>query len=307
MTKTPFLKMHGTGNDFVVLDARTRGISLSPEQAIKLCDRHFGIGCDTLVILRKPPPLAGEGMGGGAMNKAMLNLTPPPPTLPPQEGEGKLADVAVEFINADGSVSATCGNASRCVAELMMGETGRSDARLETKAGVLETRRAGDGGITVNMGAPKWGWADIPLSESRNTLHLGLAEGLLMDPVAIQMGNPHAIFFVHDLHHIKLAEWGPKLEHHPLFPERVNVSAVQVLSENRLKMQVWERGVGLTMACGSGACAAVVAATLRGLTQRQVEVELPGGTLAIDWQDGEPGNVLMSGAVARVFEGVIEL
>ena len=271
--KTPFLKMHGTGNDFVIIDGRKHHIVLTSEQAARLCDRHFGIGCDTLVILR-------------------------PSTT---------ADVAVEFINADGSVSATCGNASRCVAELVMGETGRNEARLETKAGVLTTTRAGDGGITVNMGAPKWGWADIPLSESRNTLHLGLAEGLLMDPVAIHMGNPHAIFFVNDLHHIKLAEWGPKLEHHPLFPERVNVSAVQVISENRLKMRVWERGVGLTMACGSAACAAVVAATLRGLTHRQVAVELPGGTLAIDWQGGDNGHVLMSGAVARVFEGIIEL
>ncbi|MFM9890358.1 MAG: diaminopimelate epimerase [Rickettsiales bacterium] len=273
MTKTPFLKMHGTGNDFVILDGRTQGVSLSKEQAVRLCDRHFGIGCDTLVILRP----------------------------------SKTVDVAVEFMNADGSMSATCGNASRCVAELVMGETGRSDARLETKAGVLETHRAADGGITVNMGAPKWGWADIPLSESRNTMHLGLAEGLLMDPVAINMGNPHAIFFVHDLHHIKLAEWGPKLEHNALFPARVNVSAVQVMGDNRLKMMVWERGVGLTMACGSGACAAVVAATLRGLTHRQVDVELPGGTLAIDWQPGDAGDVLMSGPVARVFEGEIEI
>lgn len=302
--KTPFLKMHGTGNDFVVLDGRKRELSIDKQTAARLCDRHFGIGCDTLVILRKPSPHAGEGMGGGAMNKAMPNLTPPPPN---QGGEGIPADVAVEFMNADGSVSATCGNASRCVAELVMGETGRSDARLETKAGILETKRAADGGITVNMGAPKWGWADIPLSESRNTMHLGLAEGLLMDPVAVNMGNPHAIFFVHDLHHIKLAEWGPKLEHHPLFPERVNVSAVQVMADNRLKMQVWERGVGLTMACGSGACAAVVAAALRGLTHRQVEVELPGGTLHIDWQPGEPGDVLMSGSVARVFEGEISI
>ena len=277
MTKTPFLKMHGTGNDFVVLDARTRSVSLDKNAIIQMCDRHFGIGCDTLVLL---------------------------------EPSAK-ADVAVKFYNGDGSLSSTCGNASRCVADLVMRDSGAATARIETIAGVLEASRGDDGAITVNMGSPKWDWRDVPLSESRNTLHLGLEEGLLADPVAISMGNPHAIFFVRDLAHIKMAEWGAKLEYHALFPERANISAVQVISPTHLKMLVWERGVGLTMACGSGACAALVAAVRRGLTERKATLELPGGSLTVDWQPDPTntthGQVFMSGAVAYVFEGVIDL
>ncbi len=271
MTSLSFRKMHGTGNDFVVLDARANPLSLSEAQVRRLCDRHFGIGCDTLVVLDK----ATEG------------------------------DVATRFYNSDGTLSATCGNASRCVADIVMRETGREAVQLSTGGGLLEATRAADGGITVNMGAPKLEWQQIPLSESRNTLHLGLEQGLLMDPVAVNMGNPHAIFFVHDLHHIKLADWGPKLEHHPLFPQRANISAVQALSPSHIKMVVWERGVGLTLACGSAACAAVVAGVRREITSRNVQVDVPGGSLQVEWpQDGE---VRMSGGVAYVFEGQIEI
>ena len=277
MTKTPFLKMHGTGNDFVVLDARKHAVALNKEAIVKICDRHFGIGCDTLVVLEP----------------------------------SKTADVAVKFYNGDGSLSSTCGNASRCVADLVMRESGANAATIETIAGVLNATKTDDGAITVNMGTPKWDWRDVPLAESRNTLHLGLEEGLLFDPVAVSMGNPHAIFFVRDLVHIKMADWGPKLEHNKLFPERANISAVQIISPTHLKMVVWERGVGLTMACGSGACAALVAAVRRGLSERKVTIELPGGSLTVEWQadaSGEThGQVLMSGAVAHVFEGVIDL
>jgi len=192
-----------------------------------------------------------------------------------------------------------------------MGESGAKTARLETIAGILAANKNGDGAITVNMGTPKWEWRDVPLSESRNTLHLGLEEGLLSDPVGVSMGNPHAVFFVRDLAHIKMAEWGANLEHHPLFPERANISAVQIISPTQFKMQVWERGAGLTLACGSGACAAVVAAVRRGLSERQVAVALPGGTLNVDWQadasGATHGQVLMSGAVSYVFEGNIDL
>jgi diaminopimelate epimerase len=274
MTKTPFLKMHGTGNDFVVLDGRTRGVSLDMQAVVRLCDRHFGIGCDQLVVL----------------------------------GTSKAADAAMTIFNADGSEISTCGNATRCVADFLMRESGKSESTIETKAGVRSGTRSENGDVTVNMGAPRWEWREIPLSESRNTLHLGLEEGLLADPVAINMGNPHAIFFVRDLAHVKIVEWGAKLEHHPLFPDRVNVSAVQVLGPNQLKMAVWERGTGITLACGSAACAAVVAGARRDVCQRRAEVELPGGTLTVEWQQGiGNGEVLMSGPVAYVFEGEIEI
>lgn len=264
--------MHGTGNDFVVLDARKAGLVIASDQARRLADRHFGIGCDQLLLL---------------------------------EPSSK-ADVRMRIFNADGSEISTCGNASRCVADFMMKESGGDKASIETSAGIVTGTREGEL-IRVNMGAPKFGWQQIPLSESRNTEHLGLQEGLLMDPVAVNMGNPHAIFFVRDLNHIRMGEWGPKLEHNPLFPQRANISAVQVISPQKVKMVVWERGAGLTMACGSAACAAVVAGTLRELTARKLEVELPGGTLNVEWQQGEPGDVLMSGPVAYVFEGEISL
>lgn len=274
--KTPFLKMHGTGNDFVVLDARARAVALTSEDVKRLADRHFGIGCDQLLVLK-------------ASDKA---------------------EAFMQIFNADGSQISTCGNATRCVADFLMKESGRSEATLETGAGTRSGKRLANGDVEVNMGAPKFGWAEIPLAETRNTMHLGLEVGLLMDPVAVNMGNPHAIFFVRDLAHVKMAEWGPKLEHHPLFPERANISAVQVMEDSRIKMLVWERGTGITLACGSAACAAVVAGVRRGLIHPQCTVDLPGGTLAIDWQktDGAAsGDVRMSGPVAYVFSGEIEI
>lgn len=268
--QTPFIKMHGTGNDFVVLDSRSRPLRMDAETARRLADRHFGIGCDQLVLLEK----------------------------------SSVAEVRMRIFNADGSEITTCGNATRCVADFMMRETGGDEAIIETGAGVLSGTRA-ENGVRVNMGAPRFGWQEIPLSESRNTLHLGLQEGLLMDPVAVNMGNPHAIFFVRDLHHIKMAEWGPLLEHNPLFPQRANISAVQVLSPTHMKMVVWERGTGLTMACGSAACAAAVAGVQRELTEREVQVDVPGGTLHVHYT--KEGPVLMSGPVAYVFAGEIAL
>lgn len=276
MTKLTFQKMHGAGNDFIVVDARSTALTLKPAQATFLCDRHLGIGCDTLVILEQSTD----------------------------------ADVAVRFINGDGSISATCGNATRCVADLLMRETGKDSTRIATGVGVLTASRNAAGLITVNMGTPKFGWAEIPLSESRNTMHLGLEMGLLADPVAVNMGNPHAIFFVRDLAHIKMGEWGAALEHHPLFPERANISAVQVLGDNHIKMAVWERGAGLTLACGSAACAAVAAGVRRGVIHPECTVDLPGGTLEIQWQknsDSSGGDIFMSGPVAYVFEGVVTI
>lgn len=271
--KLSFLKMHGTGNDFVVLDGRAQPLAITAQQAQRLADRHFGIGCDQLVLLER----------------------------------SDAAEVKMRIFNADGGEIATCGNATRCVADFLMRESGKDRASIETNAGIRAGARMEDGGVQVTMGAPQLEWQQIPLSESRNTLHLGLQEGLLMDPVAVSMGNPHAIFFVRDLAHIKMGEWGPKLEHHPLFPQRANISAVQLLSASHAKMLVWERGAGLTMACGSAACAAVVAGVLRELTGRTLAIDLPGGRLQVEWQAGEGGEVLMRGPVAYVFEGAISL
>jgi diaminopimelate epimerase len=229
LSKTPFLKMHGTGNDFVLLDARARDVSMTAELAKWLSDRHFGIGCDQLLVLKK----------------------------------SSKAEAYMQIFNADGSEISTCGNATRCVADFLMRESGYLQATIETGAGIRTGKRADNGDVEVNMGAPRLGWQEIPLSESRNTLHLGLEVGLLSDPVAVNMGNPHAIFFVRDLAHVKMAEWGEKLEHNPLFPERANISAVQVMDANHIRMQVWERGTGITLACGSAACAAVVAGVAR--------------------------------------------
>ena len=272
--KTPFLKMHGTGNDFVLLDARNRGLNLDRETVKRVADRHFGIGCDQLLVLKK----------------------------------SDTADAFMQIFNADGSEISTCGNATRCVADFLMRETGKETASIATDAGIRTGNRHAQGDVQVNMGAPKFGWQQIPLSETRNTSHLGLEAGLLMDPAAVNMGNPHAIFFVRDVSHVKMAEWGPKLEHHPLFPERANISAVQVLGDGAIRMMVWERGTGLTLACGSAACAAVVAGVRRGLIGATCEVELPGGSLHVEWQktdNATGGDVLMRGPVAYVFTGEI--
>lgn len=267
-----FLKLHGSGNDFVLLDARAEALSLTTAQVIALSDRHTGIGCDQLLVLH-------------ASDSAQARM---------------------QIFNADGSEIATCGNATRCVGDFLMRESGRAEATIETLAGIRACWREESGGVRVNMGTPKLEWRDIPLAESRNTLHLGLEEGLLFDPVAVNMGNPHAIFFVRDLSAIRMGQWGPKLEHHPLFPARANISAVQVIDEAHLRLVVWERGTGLTLSCGSAACAAVVAGVRRGLCGREAQVALPGGTLSIHWESASNA-VTMGGPVAYVFTGQIDL
>ncbi|MFZ4124496.1 MAG: diaminopimelate epimerase [Rickettsiales bacterium] len=270
MSNIPFQKMHGTGNDFVVIDVRKHALKIDEALAKHLADRRLGIGCDQLVVI----------------------------------DNSKTADAYMHIYNCDGSKISTCGNASRCVGDMLMRELKKDKVTIETGAGVVNATRIGADLVQVDMGEPKWDWQQIPLSESRNTLHLGLEEGGLMDPVAVNMGNPHAIFFVRDTNFVRMGEWGKKLEVNPLFPERANISAVQVLDANRLRMKVWERGTGETLACGSAACAAVVAAVRRELCARKVSVELPGGTLEIEWIQGEGnGRVLMTGPVAYVFKG----
>ena len=266
----PFRKMHGLGNDFIVFDARQRPLALTSADARALADRHTGIGADTIVVI---------GQAGTAD-----------------------ADVSVRFINADGGEVATCGNASRCVAALMFAETGSDNVRIATTAGILEAWRDG-GNVAVDMGAPKLDWSQIPIARAADTLHLPI-DGPLADPVGVNMGNPHAVFFVPDADAVDIATLGRPVEYHPLFPERVNVEVATVQSPDRIRMRVWERGVGITQACGSGACATLVAAVRRGLTGRKAILVLDGGELTIEWRDDD--HVIMTGPAATSFIGEID-
>jgi diaminopimelate epimerase len=191
------------------------------------------------------------------------------------------------------------------VAWLLMEETGRNDFSLETRHGVLDCTRDANGHVTVDMGPAKFDWQDIPLAEARDTLHMGVSEGTLNDPVGVSMGNPHAVFFVDDVGAIAIETLGPALEHHPLFPERANIGVATVQDAAHMRLRVWERGAGLTLACGSGACAAVVAAARRGLTGRKVAVEVDGGELTIEWLE-DTGHVLMTGPTAISFSGALD-
>jgi len=267
----PFVKMHGLGNDFVVVDARD-GRKVTPALARALADRREGVGCDQVIVIE--PSLTGAG------------------------------DAALRFFNADGSTSGACGNGTRCVARLLMDERGTDHVALETEAGTLDAGTARGGLVTVDMGPARTEWRDLPLAHAADTLHLGIAEGPLADPVAVGMGNPHAVFFVDDVAAVDMARHGPRVERNALFPERTNVEAVQVIDRTHLRMRVWERGVGVTRACGTGACAALVAAARRNLTDRRAEVMLDGGPLTVEWLDD--GHVLLTGPVATVFRGTFE-
>jgi diaminopimelate epimerase len=267
-----FLKMHGLGNDFVVLDARTRPLVLTEAVVQAIADRRTGVGFDQLVVLE-----------------------------PAKDG---LADVFMRIYNADGSTVGACGNVTRCVAALLMAETGRSQAVIETVAGLLDAQAAEGGMIAVDMGPARLDWREIPLAEAVDTNHLPLTLGGLADPVGVGMGNPHAVFFVPDAEAALVAEIGPQVEHHPLFPERTNVEFAQILSPERIRMRVWERGAGITMACGTGACATLVAAARRGLTGRAAEVVLDGGSLFIEWLKDD--HVLMTGPATLAYGGTLD-
>lgn len=264
-----FRKMHGLGNDFVIIDQRDGAASLTPEQVARFGHRRFGIGFDQLVHI-KPPRSPGTG-------------------------------AFLEMYNADGSPLESCGNATRCVASLLMDETGLVTCALETVAGLLHCRRAGEGRITADMGPPRLEWNEIPLAAANDTLHLPL-DG---DPVAVSMGNPHCVFFVDDDAGLAPETRGAAIERNPLFPQRTNVEFARILSPEKIRMRVWERGTGVTLACGTGACATLVAAARRGLTGRRAELVLDGGNLFIDWRETD-GHVLMTGPVSEVFTGEIE-
>jgi diaminopimelate epimerase len=260
-----FLKMHGLGNDFVVIDARGRADPATPALARALGDRRRGVGFDQLVTIT----------------------------------DDETAAARLTFRNADGSTAGACGNATRCVAALLMRESGEREATLRTEAGLLAAWREADGRVTAAMGAPVFDWRAIPLARPADVDALPLPGA----PSAVSMGNPHCVLFVEDAEAAPVETRGPELERDPLFPERCNIEFVQVLDRARVRARVWERGSGVTLACGSGACALVAAGVRRGLLDRRVTVELDGGTLEIAWPEG--GAVEMTGPTATVFEGTL--
>ena len=268
----PFIKMHGLGNDFVVIDARAGSLDLSNAEAAAIANRRTGVGCDQLIVLEPP--------------------------------RDEHADVFMAIRNADGTDAEACGNATRCVASMIMRENTTRHTIIETVAGLLDAETADEKLISVDMGPARLDWRDIPLGKAIDTLHLGIQSGPLRDPVGVNIGNPHAVFFVDDADAIDLQTHGPLLEHHALFPERANIGVAQVISQHQIRLRVWERGVGETAACGSGACAAMVAACRRKLTARNADVVLNGGTLAMQWLPD--GHVEMTGPVAISFNGVID-
>jgi diaminopimelate epimerase len=262
--RIPFRKMHGLGNDFVVIDARETPLAITTRRAAALADRRTGVGCDQLIVLEP----------------------------------SSVADVRMRIFNNDGSEVEACGNASRAVG-LLLGGT----KSIETLGGLIRSD-AGEGGVSVDMGMPRFGWQEIPVSYAMDTLELPLGWEELENPVAVNVGNPHAVFFVPDADAVELDRLGPIIEKDAVFPERVNVNVASVVGPDHLKLRVWERGAGLTRACGTGACATAVAAIRRKLTGRKVRVDLPGGPLDIAWPDG--GSIIMTGPAAFSFDGSFE-
>ncbi|MEO6040287.1 MAG: diaminopimelate epimerase [Croceibacterium sp.] len=263
--RTAFIKMHGLGNDFVVLDSRVQALPpLTPATARALADRRTGIGCDQVVLIE-------------------------PSTT---------ADLKMRIFNADGGEVSSCGNATRAVALL----EGRP-VQIETIGGMLRAH-PGEGGIAVDMGVPRFEWDEVPLAYAMDTAALPVAWDELERPAAVNIGNPHAVFFVPDCDAVPLERLGPTIEMDPLFPERVNVNVATLDSRHAIRLRVWERGAGLTRACGTGACATAVAAMRGGLADRRVDVTLPGGTLGIAW--GEDGHVTMTGPAAESFRGTFD-
>jgi diaminopimelate epimerase len=268
----PFRKMHGLGNDFVVIDRRRADLRVDVAAARALADRRTGIGCDQVILIDRPRDPAAQAF--------------------------------MRILNADGSEAAACGNGTRCIARLIAEETGHSLVRIETVAGLLEAELLIDTRVAVDMGPARTLWREIPLARAMDTLSVDLAAGELANPVCTSIGNPHATFFVADADAVDLAELGPVLEHDDLFPDRANIGVATVENRERIRLRVWERGAGITRACGTGACAALVAAHRRGLTGWHATVALDGGELDIVWRDD--GHVVMTGPATLAFEGSID-
>jgi len=275
--KIPFTKMHGTGNDFVVFDAIRHVVSLSPEKVRRLADRHTGVGCDQVLVVERP-------------------------TRPD-------VDFRYRIFNADGEEVEQCGNGARCFARFVRshGLTDKDEIAVETQCGIIRPRLEPDGQVTVNMGAPRFEPGEIPLqAPARATTYELDVAGRLIEVSALSLGNPHAVQIVADVECAPVTTQGAAIERHPRFPRRVNAGFMQIVDRRHIRLRVFERGVGETRACGSGACAAVVAGRQRGLLDATVEVSLPGGVLRIAWAgEGEP--VWMTGPAASVFDGSIDI
>jgi diaminopimelate epimerase len=275
---TTFLKMHGLGNDFVIFDARIFPLPLDPATAKIVADRKRGIGCDQVIVME-----------------------------PAKNG----AAAFMRIFNADGGEVESCGNAARCVAYLLMAERESDHIALETSGGPLVCQTAGKERVTVDMGPPHLDWREIPMAQAVDTEDFslpvpGFHDAALESVAALSMGNPHCVLFVKDADAAPLAQLGPAIERHPWFPSRTNVEFVERRSDSSLRMRVWERGAGITLACGTGACAAVVAGNLRGLTARKAKVILDGGELGIEWRESDD-HVLMTGPIRFSFAGEVEL
>src|SRR5436305_3084347 len=269
MPHIPFRKMHGLGNDFVVLDRRRDTVAIDAATARALADRRTGIGCDQLILI--------------------------------EPAQDPAAQIFMRILNADGSEAEACGNGTRCIARLVADETGENRIRIETAAGLLDAELTPDGSVAVDMGPARTAWHEIPLAREVDTARVALALGLLTEPVCTNIGNPHATFFVPDAEAIDLAALGPQLEHDKLFPERANIGVATVCDPEHIRLRVWERGAGITRACGTGACAALVAANRRGLTGRHAKAVLDGGELDIVWR--HDGHVMMTGPASFAYEG----
>jgi diaminopimelate epimerase len=274
---TSFLKMHGLGNDFAIFDARTFPLALDGASARAIADRRRGIGCDQVIVMES----------------------------------AKGANAFMRIFNADGGEVESCGNAVRCVAYLLMAEAETDHVRIETAGGPLLCRNGADGTVTVDMGAPRLDWREIPMAQAVDTSSFaldvpGFRDTALANAAAVSVGNPHCVLFVDDVEHAPVGSLGPVIERHPWFPLRTNVEFVERRGPRRLRLRVWERGAGITRACGSGACAVAVAASVRGLAERNVTVELDGGDLQIEWREADD-HVLMTGPVGFSFAGEVDV
>jgi diaminopimelate epimerase len=273
---TEFRKMNGLGNDFVVIDARAHRVTITEDRARAIADRKSGIGCDQLIVLEKSP----------------------------------IADIRMRIWNSEGGEVPSCGNASRCVADLMFAERGSETATIDTDGGLLVAQKAGERLVTIDNGRPRFDWKDIPLSEPfADTRHIELSVGpadapLIHSPSVVNVGNPHCIFWVKSLDVVDLAKIGPMLEYHPLFPQRANITLARVDARDHVTMQVWERGAGLTKACGTAACAVMAAGHRIKIIDSSCRMTLPGGDLFMRVHESD-GHVLMTGPVAYEFDGVL--
>lgn len=271
---TPFLKMHGLGNDFVVFDARKQELELNAALARAVADRRHGIGCDQVIVIE-------QGTGG--------------------------ADAVMKIRNCDGAEVEQCGNATRCVAQLLMDESGKKTVRIDTLGGTLICSDAGGGNVTVDWGTARTLWDEVPMAQPTDTnlFHLNV-NGTAHEAAAVSVGNPHVVLFVDDADNAPVEELGPRIETHPMFPKKTNVEFVSVHRDDRLRMRVWERGVGVTQACGSGACAVMAAAFRRGITGRKAEIVLDGGELQLEVREGDD-HILMTGPSTLSFKGEVDL